>query len=109
MLTSLTVTVRQHISHKVSVCLFDSISLTIGLEINFERCDHSIEEGGALRTNIRLQFRSNQNPFTVTLSPLSVDATETLGLGFFINSDGIVITSVDVNISYSCSKYQWFN
>ena len=74
------------------VCLTQYLSL-LGLEINFERCDHSIEEGGTLRTNIRLQYRNNQNPFTVTLSPLSVDTTETLGLGFFINSDDIDIIS----------------
>ena len=88
MLTSLTVTVRQHISHKVSLTQYLSL---LGLEINFERCDHSIEEGGTLRTDIRLQHGNNQNPFTVTLSPLSLNTTETLGLGFFINSDDIDI------------------
>ena len=71
----------------------------LGLEITIDMCDYSIEEGGALSTNIRLQFRNNQNPFTVTLSPLSVDATEDLGLGFFIDSDDI-ISRATAGISY---------
>ena len=39
-----------------------------------------------LSTPIRLQFRTNQNPFTVTLRPTSVDAAESENLGVFINS-----------------------
>ena len=76
-----------------------------GLEVNFERCDYSIEEGGTLRTNIRLQYRNNQNPFTVTLSPLSVNTTEILGLGLFINSDNTDIISratAGIYLSYDC-------
>ena len=56
-----------------------------GLEINFEETDYIIEEGGTLNDDIRLQFRSNQNPFTITLSAVSINTTEDLGLGFFFN------------------------
>ena len=63
---------------------FISFHIT-GLQINFEESDYSIEEGGTL-SNIRLQFRNNQNPFTVTLTPVDIDTAEALGLGFFINS-----------------------
>ena len=60
------------------------------LQINFdvEGCDYSkIEEGStSLEPPIRLQFITNQNPFTVTLTPSSVDTVEALGLGVFINT-----------------------
>ena len=60
--------------------------LDTGLQINFEESDYFIEEGGTLSTDIRFQFRNNQNPFTVTLTPVDIDTAEALGLGFFINS-----------------------
>ena len=56
--------------------------LITGLEINFEESDYSIEEGRALSPDIRLH---NQNPFTVTLTPVDIDTAEALGLGFFID------------------------
>ena len=57
------------------------------LEINFGESDYSIEEGsGELTCPITLQFRNNQNPFTVMLSPVTVFIAEGMGLGFFINS-----------------------
>ncbi|CAI8050963.1 Extracellular matrix protein 3, partial [Geodia barretti] len=60
------------------------------LEINFEESDYSIKEGATmLSTPIRLQFRTNQNPFTVTLRPISVDVAESEKLGVFINSAAI--------------------
>ena len=55
------------------------------LEINFEEDDYSIEEGGTLSTVIRLQFRQNQNPFTVRLCPVSIDTAEAMNLGSFID------------------------
>ena len=61
-----------------------------GLEINFEESDYAITEGSVLSTPIRLQFRNNQNPFTITFSPVTIDAVEGMGLGAdFINSETI--------------------
>ena len=40
-----------------------------------------------------LQFRNNQSPFTVRLSPVTVDTAEIMNLGFFINSDTITADS----------------
>ena len=60
------------------------------LEINFLESDYSIVEGDAeLSSPIRIQLRQNQNPFTLTLSPVTRDAAESKGLGFFINSQTI--------------------
>ena len=60
------------------------------MEINFEESDYAIEEGSGLSTPIRLQFRNNQNPFTITFTPVTIDAVEGMGLGAnFINSDTI--------------------
>ena len=36
-----------------------------------------------------LQFRQNQNPFTIMLSPVTVATAEAAGVGSFINSDNI--------------------
>ena len=57
------------------------------LEINFGESDYSIEEGSRMLSYpITLQFRNNQNPFRVRLSPVTVFTAEEMGLGFFINS-----------------------
>ena len=62
-------------------CLF------VVLEINFIESDYSFEEGERIPcTQTTLQFRTNQNPFNITLSPVTVDTAESMGLGFFINS-----------------------
>ena len=64
--------------------------INTGLEINFEESDYSITEGAGLSVPITLQFRSNQNAFTVTLSPVTIDAVEGMGLGTnFISSETI--------------------
>ena len=61
-----------------------------GLEINFdlEGCDYAVFEEGSssLNTPIKLQYRRNQNPFTVTVTPSSIDQAEAMGLGHFVNS-----------------------
>ena len=50
------------------------------------------EEGSSsLNTPIKLQYRRNQNPFTVTLTPTSIDQAEVMGLGPLLNS--MTITS----------------
>ena len=67
------------------------LSLCTGLEINFEESDYSMIEGvSVLSTNMTLTFRSNQNPFSVILTAVTVDTAESMGLGSFINSDNIV-------------------
>ena len=64
-----------------------------GLGINFVETEYAIEEGGTLNDDIRLQFRNNQNPFTITLSAVSINTTEELGLGINIFSDFIQVIS----------------
>ena len=64
------------------------------LEINFLESDYSIVEGFAqLSSQITLQLRQNQNPFTLTLSPVSIDTAESKGLQDFINFDTILAGS----------------
>ena len=80
---------------------------TLELQINFdlEGCDYSrIGEGStSLETPIKFEFRTNQNPFTVTLRPTSVSAVESMGLGSFINSMTISAGSRATTGSYICS------
>ena len=64
------------------------------LEINFEESHYSlVESSHELSSPIYLQFTTNQNPFTVRWSELSVDKLEDEGLGFFINSGTIAQAS----------------
>ena len=57
------------------------------LEINF---GDVVQEGSTVQSSlITFQFRTNQNPFNITLSPVTVDTAESMGLGFFINSASI--------------------
>ena len=100
----------EYVRHSVIVQIIDSDSkccftvcwehfisfLITGLEINFEESDYSIEEGGILSTDIRFQFSNNQNPFTVTLTPVDIDTAEALGLGFFINSYDIYFEDINL-------------
>ena len=57
--------------------------LVTGLEINFAELDYLIEEGANLSTNI--QFRNNQNQFTIIITPVNIKTAESLGLGVFLN------------------------
>ena len=55
-----------------------------------EECDYSIIEGASvLSGTMTLTFRANQNPFSVTLTPVTIARADSLGLGSFINSDNI--------------------
>ena len=64
------------------------------LEINFGESDYSIEEGSMrFSSPIALQFRQNQNPFMLVLSPVTIDTAEGKNLGIFINSETIVAGS----------------
>ena len=59
-------------------------SLCTVLEINFRESEFVLEEGSTgLCSPIVLEFKKNQNPFTVTLSPVSVATAEVKGVGFF--------------------------
>ena len=61
------------------------------LEINFLESDYSIVEGDTeLSSTITIQLRQNQNPFTLILSPVTIDTAESKGLGFFIDSETIL-------------------
>ena len=56
------------------------------LQINFGENDYFIEEGSErLSSPITLQFGETQNPFDLTLTPVTVDTAETMGLGLFIS------------------------
>ena len=61
----------------------------LGLEINFEESDYSIQEGRGLSTPIRLQIRNKHNAFSITFTPVTIAAVEGMGLGNFINSETI--------------------
>ena len=63
---------------------------------------NSIEEGSGVLSS--LQFRANQNPFTVMLSPVTVASAEGMGLGGFINSMTIDASSRATTGGY-CTKY----
>ena len=55
---------------------------------------YSIVEGSdMLSSTIILQFSYNQSPFTVRLTPVTVDTAEAQGLGHFINSATITTGS----------------
>ena len=70
--------------------MFVSHFLSAELEINFWDCNLFIEEGStSLNAPINLAFRQNQNPFTIILTPVTVDRAESMGLGHFINSESI--------------------
>ena len=43
-----------------------------------------------LSDTMTLTFRSDQNPFSVIITAVTVDTAESMGLGSFINSDNIV-------------------
>ena len=64
------------------------------LQINFDQADYSIVEGAAaLSSPILLQFRENQNPFTIMLTPVTVATAVADGVGEFINADSIDLGS----------------
>ena len=74
--------------------MISKVCLSAALEINFEESDYSIEEGSYMPSSpIYLQFKTNQNPFTVTLHSVTVDTAEGMDLGFFINSGTIAQAS----------------
>ena len=73
------------LSRILSLELFSAV-----LQINFGESDYYIGEGfSRLSSKISLTFRANQNPFSVTLTPVTIDIAENMSLGDFINSDSI--------------------
>ena len=54
------------------------------LQIHYGQSEHSVEEGSTVLSSlIYFQFRTNQNSFNIARSPVTVDAAEAMGLGFF--------------------------
>lgn len=91
------------------LCLihFTCCSLFAVLDINFDQPVYSIEEGSLMASSrIILSFRTNQNPFTVTLRSATVDRVELDGVGVFINSiaiaEGYRATEGGVTIFINC-------
>ena len=78
-----------------TIFCYSLLFLSPALEINFVESDYSIMEGSdTLSSTISLQFRENQKPFMIKLSPTTVDAAEVkYNLSEFINSDTITADS----------------
>lgn len=57
------------------------------LEINYQECELSVKEGSSI--SLSIEFRSIQNPFNVTLSPIDIAEVEERGLTMFVNSENI--------------------
>ena len=57
-------------------------------------CDHINVLEGSKTSSIGLEFKKNQNPFTITLKTDTIDNVERMGLGFFINSVDIQSSSL---------------
>ena len=71
--------------NKIMIILFSV------LEINFAEPDYTFVEGSELSClPIVLQFKKNQNPFTVRISQVTIDTAESQELGDFIDSDSII-------------------
>ena len=87
-------------------------SLCTVLEINFRESEFVLEEGSTgVCSPIVLEFQNNQNPFNVTLSPVSVAAAEVKGAGFFIKSDTIYSRATAgsyIWLNSKCNLNSWF-
>ena len=76
------------------IFIIEIVVLCSALQINFREADYFITEGSdTLSSAITLEFRNNQNPFTVRLTAVTVDTAESMKLGFFINSAMIAADS----------------
>ena len=76
------------------------------LQINFDQSDYTISEGSqTLCSLITLQFRQNQSPFTIMLSPVNISTAKAAGVGDYINADTITpgsrATTGDANMYLS--------
>jgi hypothetical protein len=61
------------------------------LEIYFEESEYTVREDEAGVTPVHLKLRKTQNPFVLTLRPMSIDDAESVfNVGNFINSDTIM-------------------
>ena len=65
----------------------DYLSLSV-LNISFGQSNYSIVEGSTF-PRITLQFTTNQNSFNITLSAVTIDTAQSMGLGIFIDSNAI--------------------
>ena len=60
------------------------------LEFSFRDCNYSVNEGlGTLNLPISFMFADSQNPFTITISTVTVETAESRGLGALINAQAI--------------------
>ena len=59
------------------------------LQINFEQTYHSVLEYSTM-LSVTLQFNKNQSPFNITLSAVTINQIESMGLDVFIDSSSIV-------------------
>ena len=67
-----------------------TLHYSVVLEINFAEPDYAFVEGSELSClPIVLLFRKSQNPFTVKISPVTIDRAESQDLGIFIHADTV--------------------
>lgn len=58
------------------------------LQINFDEADLSITEGAGNTLSIIIRYRNIQNPFNLTIRPVSIDqAANILNVSIFIPSE----------------------
>ena len=73
------------------------------LKFRFRNCDYLVNEGsGTLNLPISFVFADSQNPFTITLSTVTVTTAERRGLGALINAQAIFNDSRATSI-----KHEW--
>ena len=75
------------VSTSIRVFKFLHISVALaGLEINFGEPDYSFTEGStSFSSPLTLQYRNNQNPFTVIIRAVSLETVVASGLEVFFN------------------------
>ena len=61
-------------------------SFLLGLEINFAQADYDITEGLTPSQPIILRFRTNQEPFTIKITPVNISTAEDMNLDSFIKT-----------------------
>ena len=87
--------------------------ILIELEIYFEQRSFYVREDGTLTTPIRMRFnKATQSPFTLTVTAVSNENTESLGISSFI-SDSVTMDNATLGrfssvLNLVCS-YAFFN
>ena len=79
------------LSCSAAACVHNCSVFCSGLEIYFEESEYTVREDEAGVTPVHLKLRKTQNPFVLTLRPMSIDDAESVfNVGNFINSDTIM-------------------